>query len=135
MVGSEVGSSKATPAWAPSLLACLAPHHSHLSPRKKAIAVRYIADMGAILQEIARVLKPRGRAILVLGDCRVDGVPIRIGRLASSMAGQHHLRLVASSTRQILASRRYLPPPERCAHPIATRIRHETILEFRKGGA
>ncbi len=82
----------------------------------------------SIMKEVARVLRPEGRATLVVGNSCLknmfvrnsDGV-IRAGELCG-------LRLLKEYERELPAQHRYLPPPEQGT--LGKRMRTETILTF-----
>ncbi len=58
-----------------------------LSGRVRGMLVRYIQDMDTVLSEIARVLKPSGEAIFVIGDSTLAGVFVRNSRALALLAG------------------------------------------------
>jgi DNA modification methylase len=103
-----------------------------LDSRHVGMLRRYVSDMDEILSEIARVLRPKGRAILVMGDSSLRGVPIRNSSLVRRLAEDKGLRLVRRRTRKLPENRRYLPPPGsvRRASRLRKRMRREVILEF-----
>jgi hypothetical protein len=107
---------------------------TYLSPRNKQIVQRYISDMALTLSEIVRVLKMGALAILVVGDSHLNGISLRNARAIRKMGTSVGLTLIHTSRRQILRTRRYLPPPSspRTPHGITNRIRFETILKFKK---
>jgi ubiquinone/menaquinone biosynthesis C-methylase UbiE len=98
--------------------------------------LRYIFDLEKIISEIARVLKPRGDAIIVIGNSAIRGVFIRNSYAVKVLAEKAGLILVDEKTRPIPDSRRYLPPPAspKAGSELASRMREEVILEFRTGG-
>jgi hypothetical protein len=134
MIGAESKADVVPAHERPPSLESAVSSYVDLSPRNKAIVTRYLLDMRRTMAEIARVLKPNGRVVVVLGDCRRNGVPVHGGRLVAGVASQCHLRLRATKRRQILRSRRYLPPPMPTGAngSITNRIGHETVLEFSK---
>lgn len=103
-----------------------------LPPRYRAIVARYVLDLSQVIHEAARVLKPGGHLVLVMGDTSIRGVYVRNSAIARSAAAAAGLRLKATRTRDILAHRRYLPPPSGQQRGIQRRIGTETILTFRK---
>jgi tRNA G10 N-methylase Trm11 len=107
---------------------------SNMSRRHKALVRRFIEDMSEVIQETARVLKPRGKAVFVVGENTLRGIYIRNSRIISQLAAQMGLRLEKISTRALPPNRRYLPPPLIRKRPKAlhTRMRREVVLTFTK---
>ena len=65
-------------------------------PRAQAaIFVRYLSDMRAVLSEIRRVLKKRGQAALVIGDCLVRGIFVKNSEAIKSLASHLGLTLIS----------------------------------------
>ncbi|HLH06121.1 MAG TPA: class I SAM-dependent methyltransferase [Terriglobales bacterium] len=94
---------------------------------------RYVKDMSAVMREIARVLVPRGQAVMVVGDCTLRGIYIRNSAAIRLLASSHGLDLISERRRRIPDKRRYLPPPrEKSGEALAKRMRTEAILSFRK---
>jgi SAM-dependent methyltransferase len=94
---------------------------------------RYVWDMGKVMEECARVLKRKGRAVFVVGDSAIRGVFIKNSEALIRLADSNGLSLVSRNTRPIETKRRYLPPPEseRAGGKMQGRMREEVILEFR----
>lgn len=105
-----------------------------LPPRLRGIVARYVLDLSRVLSEAARVLRPGGHLVLVLvmGDTSLHGTPVRNSVIARSVAAAAGLKQQLVRTRDLLARRRYLPPPDRNAPGIQRRIGTETILTFCK---
>jgi len=94
---------------------------------------RYMRDMDNAIAEIVRVLRPRGEAVLVLGDCMVRGVFVPNSRIVALLAQRRGLRLVSRRRRPIPRRFRYLPPPRLGGDAkLGKRMRSEVILTFRK---
>lgn len=106
-----------------------------LSERNQALLARYTWDMGGALREASRVLKPEGRAVYVVGDCRIRGTFIRNSSIVTAVARRHGLSLVSRQSRALPANRRYMPPPKRNApsESMDSRMRREVVLAFKKG--
>lgn len=103
-----------------------------LRSRHEAMLSRYAEDMYRLSSEVIRVLKPRGRAVLVVGNSCLKGSFIRNSagvRTAAQMVG---LRLVNETERELPANNRYLPIPAIGAAPLSKRMRTETVLTFVK---
>jgi hypothetical protein len=104
-----------------------------LDNRRQGMVRRYVRDMGKVMEECARVLKRKGRAVLVVGDSAIRGVFIKNSEAMIRLAYSNGLSLVSRNTRPIETKRRYLPPPEseRAGGNLQGRMREEVILEFR----
>ena len=103
-----------------------------LPARKKQMLKRYVVDIAALMGEIHRVLRPRGKCVLVVGDSSLDGVFVRNSRLVKEIANSSGLRFIREYRRRIPDSRRYLPPPssQRKRKNLALRMRTEVVLVF-----
>jgi hypothetical protein len=132
MIGAESGARRSPHPQSGDSSKAPFPIAPGLSPRKISIVDRYIGDMDRMLEEMSRVLKPNAIAVMVLGDCRINGVAIPLAQSVRRMATSYGLVLRLRRRRQILPSRRYMPPPRSGANSasIGNRIRHETIFEF-----
>lgn len=97
---------------------------------------RYVADMGRVLGEIHRVLKPGGAAVLVVGDTTRRGVFVRNSDALIHLSELHGLDLVDRAQRALPPNRRYLPPPsaDDAGQPLDARLRNEVLLTFEKAG-
>src|SRR5207302_3139805 len=95
---------------------------------------RYVADMAAVMSEVRRVLKNKGTAIFVVGDCNVRGTFVANSRGIEELGRQFGLRLLKRKSRKLPENRRYLPPPGSASAGLALerRMRKEIILTFRK---
>lgn len=91
---------------------------------------RYAADMAAVLQEMARVTKPGGKLVLVLGNSFLRGAVIDNAGLIEALALKSGFRRGDRQTREIPARRRYLPPPGAGRTALDARMRAETVLTF-----
>ncbi len=105
-----------------------------LNPREKAVLVRYIKDMRRAVHEVARVLRPAGRAVYVVGENTIRGTYVPNSAIISAVAEASGLRLESRRVRMLAANRRYLPPPSASGDSAAldTRMRSEVILVLRK---
>jgi len=103
-----------------------------LPQRHKAILIRYLNDMSLVMQEIRRVLKSNGQAVIVIGDSTIRNVYIRNSCALEYLGKQYGLRVISKECRPIPDSRRYLPPPALVSHEGAmkNRMRNEIILTF-----
>jgi SAM-dependent methyltransferase len=105
-----------------------------LPSRYKGFLVRYILDMDRVCSEIARVLKPGGKAVLVIGNCTTKGVFVSNSDAIRYLAECHGFKLVSCEERLLPENRRYLPPPNKknAGDQLQSRIRKETILTMKK---
>ncbi len=104
-----------------------------LDKRRLGMVQRYVWDMGKVMEECARVLKHKGRAVFVVGDSAIGGVFIKNSEALIRLAHSNGLCLVSRNKRPIDTKRRYLPPPEfkSSGENLRGRMREEVILEFR----
>ena len=105
----------------------------NLPIRFKRMLGRYMRDMDKAIAEIIRVLRPRGEAVLVLGDCMIRGIFVPNSRIVALLAQRRGLRLVSRRRRPIPGRFRYLPPPRLSGDAkLGKRMRSEVVLTFRK---
>ena len=105
-----------------------------LPNRDRRMLARYVRDMDAVVGEIARVLKPRGRCVLVIGDCTMRGVFVRNSEMLKTLAKPYGLRSESVVARELPANRRYLPPPssDHAGELLQGRMREEIVLTLVK---
>lgn len=128
--GPDHGQSSAL--FGPILDAMIPPGGSELISRHRAMLARYAEDTYRLASELARVLKPGGRATLVVGNSCLKGTFIRNSdgvRAAAAMVG---LDLYKESERELPTNSRYLPMPMAAVGPLGKRMRTETVLTFTK---
>lgn len=104
-----------------------------VSPRHQAMLSRYAEDLYRFTSEVARVLKPSGRAVLVVGNSCLKGSFIMNSAGVCAAAHMVGLRLVGEMERELPENNRYLPMPTTRAVPLGKRMRTETVLTFSKG--
>lgn len=103
----------------------------NLTHRGARIIARYLSDMGAVLREIRRVLRPAGRATLVVADATLEGASVSLCAIAKGVAELTGLECVEHSQRAIARRSRYLPPPnEGGDNTLDKRMRTEHCLTF-----
>lgn len=95
------------------------------------VAKRYVRDLRSLMASIHRVVKPKGRAVVVVGNSSVRGVFLRNDVAVEDAATVAGFKLRRREVRPLPENRRYLPPPS--AHEtsgLAQRMRTETVLYF-----
>ena len=115
----------------PEVLAALEPLDA-LPERWKGVLGRYVQDMDTVVAEMARVLKPGGEAVLVVGDSTVRGVFIRNSVALLTLAARHGMTTLSTTRRELPPSRRYLPPPstKSAGDRFSGRMREEVVLRL-----
>lgn len=101
-----------------------------LPARHKRMISRYAGDLSEMMSEISRVLKPKGRAILVVGNSCLQNNFISNSNGIRKAASQVGLRLLSKSERKLPNSKRYLPITTKKQSALGKRMRTETILTF-----
>lgn len=102
-----------------------------LPNRYEGIVDRYAYDISQIMSETARVLKPGGKAIFVVGDSCLKNVFIKNSAGVTSAASNVGLKLVKKVDRELPNTKRYLPMPESTKLSLGKRMRIETVLYFK----
>jgi hypothetical protein len=101
--------------------------------RGQGILERYASDLGAVMLEIARVLKPAGEATLIVADATLEGERVPIAGLVTRVAKRSGLEPVDRSRRSLPRGSRYLPPPSAGgSNSLDRRMKVEHRLTFRK---
>lgn len=105
-----------------------------LSNRNAAMLRRYVKDTRSMLSEIHRVLRPKGKAVIVVGDCNIRDVFIKNSAGIRILGETLGLSLKKTRKRPLPENRRYLPPPttSRSGKHLQKRMREEVILTFQK---
>ncbi|APZ92644.1 hypothetical protein [Fuerstiella marisgermanici] len=108
----------------------------NVSDRNKLMLTRYVTDMKSAILEVARVLKPMGRAVYVIGNSNLKGEFVENSTAARSLAENTKLRLITEQIRELPPNRRYLPPPSstKSGENLQGRMRTEVVLSFQKAG-
>ena len=102
-------------------------------PRTRAVFRRYVEDLDVVLNELVRVLRPRGQLTLVIADSTLYGAPIALGPVVERLARRAGLRRTGTHARALSEGRRYLPPPMNGSkESLDRRMRSETCLIFRR---
>jgi len=99
-VGTECGTEDQR--W-DSVVDVMVARPERMSSRFRNVTRRYAKDLTATLAEIARVTKPGGRVVFVVGDCTLRGVDVlnseACGRLSKSIATYRRHRSALRTTR------------------------------------
>jgi hypothetical protein len=99
-----------------------------LSRRNAGLIERYAHDIHRMTGEISRVLKPRGKAVLVVGDCNVQSKFVSNSKGIAAAAALHGLRLNSQVVRDLPQSNRYLPI--NTSSILSKRMRTENVMTF-----
>jgi ubiquinone/menaquinone biosynthesis C-methylase UbiE len=100
-----------------------------MAPRHRAMIDRYAQDIWNVMNEIARVLKPGGKAVLVVGNSCLKGTFVRNSEAIVCAAKKAGLRIKKKIERDLPERSRYLPLSEGA---LSMRMRTETVLTFTK---
>jgi hypothetical protein len=100
---------------------------ARLNRVRAAICAHYLCEMDKAIEEVARVLKPDGKAVVVIGDNTVCGMPFTSSLFLTELFERHGMRLTLKLVDGI-KSRGLLT--KRSGGAIA--IQSETILVFAK---
>jgi SAM-dependent methyltransferase len=103
------------------------------APAKAWIVHRYFADMGRVLAECSRVVRPGGHVVLVVCPSNIRKVPIPTHALFASIAGPAsagRLSVAGLAERTIHDHRRLMPYLESA---FGERMRTEYVLVLRRG--
>lgn len=103
-----------------------------LSPRYRGMVARYAQDIHGFMFQVHRVLKPGGRAVLVVGNSCLKGTFIRNADGVVAAAERIGLKEQGRSERDLPPGSRYLPMPKSSDTPLGKRMRTETILTFER---
>jgi hypothetical protein len=104
-----------------------------MAGRQERILAAYIRDMRAAIGEVARVLRPGGKAVYVIGENTVRGTYVRNSKILMALGKLFGLRVEGARVRFLPRNRRYLPPPTgRGRAQLNTRIRREVVLTLVK---
>jgi adenine-specific DNA methylase len=102
-----------------------------MGTRHRSMIDRYAHDVSRMMAEIARVLKPGGKAVLVVGNSCLKGVFVRNSDGIICAAEKVGLLVSKIAERSLPERSRYLPLT---SGPLSLRMRTESILTFQKPG-
>lgn len=104
-----------------------------LPAREFGMVCRYAIDIEGMMREVARTLRPGGKAVLVVGNSCLKGVSISNAQINVAAAKRVGLRHRHTSERVLPTRSRYLPMPARKkGTALSMRMRTETVLTFSK---
>ena len=103
-----------------------------LSRRHINMLRRFAGDIELVLGEVARVLEPKGLAVVVIGNSMIKGTLIDNANVVLTAARLHGLQLRNRAERQLPPSSRYLPPPDAAPSSLSRRMRSEIVLTLQK---
>lgn len=102
-----------------------------MSLRELPIIRRYVLDVAALLAGMSRVLRPRGKAVFVVGNSCIRGIFVKNSQAIKSLAERNGLLYQGEEERELPPNRRYLPPPSASRQSnLNKRMRTETVLKF-----
>ena len=94
---------------------------------------RYVDDIATCVQQSYRVLRSGGYAVYVVSNSMLRGMEIDTAKIIIEVASDTGFVLEDRYSREIPREHRYLPPPQVAAdRRLATRMRAESVLRFRK---
>ena len=105
---------------------------AELPSRYRAMVNRYSQDVYNFMSESARVLKPGGEAIMVIGNSCLKGKFIRNSDAIIQASLTLNLSLIKEIERELPNHSRYLPMPAKNESALGMRMRTETVLTFLK---
>ena len=126
-IGSERAPAREMATRAAELLQ-LGPALTGLPIRLQRMFSRYLTDLEMVLAEMARVLAPAGRAVLVIGNSNQRGVLIDNAEAVTTLSRLAGLKLVSRYERDLPVSSRYLPTSRDT--PLEKRMHKELVLSF-----
>lgn len=106
-------------------------HIPDLKPKVQSVLQRFSVDLFEISQEFFRVLKQGGRMTVVLADSYSSGLLISNTRIFKNAARLAGFQFEKVEERPILATKRYLPPPNDAGgNSLSNRMKTEAIMTF-----
>jgi len=99
-----------------------------LPSQQRGWIARFLTDAQALVEEFNRVLRPSGRAVLVIGDSFLRGRSVRNAQMFEDLLVARGFTIASRTVRDIPNQNRYLPPPPSGSSALATRMRREVVL-------
>lgn len=103
---------------------------AHLAARHAAMVGRYAEDIYRMMSEVSRVLRSKGRAVLVVGNSCLRGSFIKNSAGVARAGKMVGLKVVGEVERDLPDQSRYLPIPSQSHAPLGGRMRTESVLTF-----
>ncbi|MDP2367243.1 hypothetical protein [Rhodoferax sp.] len=103
---------------------------NELPLRHQGMIERYCVDLILMTKQAARVLKPRGRAVFVVGNSCLKDVFVSNARALIAAASLADLELLQKHERALPTASRYLPTPDDNNSALGRRMRTESVLTF-----
>ena len=103
-----------------------------LSSRHASMIIRYAQDLLDVMAEVSRVLRPGGRAVMVVGNSCLRDTFIKNAHGAIRAGSDAGLMLEAKVERRLPVRRRCLPLPSKASAPLGRRMRTESIVTLVK---
>jgi SAM-dependent methyltransferase len=106
----------------------------NLSPRHLGMLRHYVHDIRKVLSETERVLRPRGKAVFVVGNCNLRDVFVENSKCIAALGDELGMSATTIRSRILPQNRRYLPPPQ-CSGAgdrLDKRMREEVIITLLK---
>jgi hypothetical protein len=128
-VGTERKALKALPEETRSVQMAMV-DGARLGSRMLGVVERYSTDLVGLMTQVARVLKPDGKAIMVVGNSCLKGTFIKNSAGVCAAALASGLQCDDESIRALPDSSRYLPTPKSIETKLGKRMRTESILTF-----
>ncbi len=105
---------------------------SALPTRNTAMILRYAVDIQSFIDEIARVLKPDGKAVIVVGNSCIKDVFVKNSEAVVEAAKSAGLKLKTKKERDLPTTSRYLPINVAPSNSLGRRMKTETVMMFQK---
>ena len=101
-----------------------------MAARHAAMVGRYAEDIYRMMSEVSRVLRSKGRAVLVVGNSCLRGSFIKNSAGVARAGKMVGLKVVGEVERDLPDQSRYLPIPSQSHAPLGGRMRTESVLTF-----
>jgi DNA modification methylase len=105
---------------------------TQLQTRQLAMVERYATDLVSMMAQTKRVLKPGGKAILVVGNSCLKEAFVKNSEGVIAAAKAAGLTFRQEKIRELPSNSRYLPMPKKNDSALGKRMRTESILTFER---